>query len=257
MKRTHVLAGAGLVVALVGLVVLWQVVDAGRPAPAAAGPSLRTQSGPPVPPRATGGFAANEPGRAPVPVEPTLAVRGEPAAAAGRPGALPREPVLSPTTVRADDPAAPRSFRQRLQLEIKATEPELAKCLEKHGGTGAPLTGRIQLTTIVAHPGAQAGAKAGTGASAGTIVEKVGYDYDESTIHDEELLSCMSQTGSAMHVDALPAGVDAVSIGRVVILRDGKIIEHSLTEYANLRDDDPGWPASPPTPPSPSPAPAP
>lgn len=87
------------------------------------------------------------------------------------------------------------------------------------------MNGKAALTFIIARSSNEA-----------PILETTGVDFDQSSVTNELLLGCLKRTAAVMAFDAIPDGVDAVSIGRTVVIEDGVMTEHRFTEYANLRD---------------------
>ncbi len=125
-----------------------------------------------------------------------------------------------PTTVRRRR----TSFRAAIRDQLKAAEPALTKCLQAHRGEPG-VNGKAALTFIIARNSNEA-----------PILETTGVDFDQSSVTNELLLGCLKRTAAVMAFDAIPDGVDAVSIGRTVVIEDGVMTEHRFTEYANLRD---------------------
>lgn len=133
------------------------------------------------------------------------------------PGAGPA-PVLDPVSGKPP-PIASKSV---LRDQVNATEGLVVDCVQRASRSGAKPTGKAMLTFIVAAKDNKA------------VIETTGFDHDETTLEDTQLVECMHKTALAMKFENVP-GADAVMARHHVELENGKLVANKLVEFSYLR----------------------
>jgi hypothetical protein len=127
----------------------------------------------------------------------------------------------APAVEAAQDVPAekPVAWRRTLDEQIGLSEPQLVECVEKSIKQGGKVDGTTAVSfTIAKKPDGKLG------------VEATGIEY--SSI-DQATTDCIRDVGKGLTFDALPEGAEKVIAFRKVVVKDGKITENWLTEFAN------------------------
>jgi hypothetical protein len=168
-----------------------------------------------TPPRATTGPSARS--RITMPRTPSRPAPVAPTASSGAPS-IPAAPI--------DDATADKMlFHRSLDEQVGLSEPQLVECLEKATKSGAKVDGTTAVSFTIAK-----------GANGKLGVEATGVEY--SSI-DPGATSCIRDVGKTLTFDALPEGADRVIAYRKVVVKDGKIVENWMTEFAENPGEQP------------------
>ena len=210
---------AGGIALLAALFVMWRSIHSGS-GPAGGDHAARTEE-----------TATNAP-----------AAPGSPAARASKqrvtvPGVpLPRphadETDEAPSVPAFDDHPPPTSMLNKTHLEYggtqlraqaKAVEPLVRECVEKANAGGVKPTGNALLTYVVAKHGDK------------YEVEDTSFDADQTTLPQESLVTCLSETAKAMKFVGLPREAEALVVTRSVKIENGALTEYKHVGFSYLR----------------------
>lgn len=176
---------------------------------------------------------------------------GEPTATAPTPPppatAVPRAalPPIPQRPVTSSAPAAPTGERPQLADErppkgvltddnleygtpqlgaqIAAVEPLVAECVRRTTAAGHKLSGRAELTFIIAQRKDQ------------VVVEDTGVDAEQTTIDNAPLLECLHDTSRAMKFKGLPRSAEALIVTRRVDVADGALVSNAFVKFSYIR----------------------
>lgn len=137
-----------------------------------------------------------------------------------------------PSVALMDDHPPPTSMLNKTHLEYggtqlraqaKAVEPLVRDCVEKAKAAGTNPTGNALLTYVVAKHGDK------------YEVEDTSYDAEQTTLQQESLVTCLSQTAKAMTFVGLPREAEALVVTRSVKVENGAVTEYKHVGFSYLR----------------------
>ena len=112
----------------------------------------------------------------------------------------------------------PVADKATLRAQMNAVEPQVRACLDQFGGTA---TGTALLTWTVAPKGTE------------SIVESSGVDYDETTVTDEKLLTCLHETAKAMKFAGVPGALPVIG-RRKLTIEGGKLSSQQFISFSRI-----------------------
>jgi hypothetical protein len=210
---------AGGIALLAALFVMWRSIHSGSSTDHGA-----THTADPATPN----------GPAPAPGSPAARASKQRANVPGVPLPRPRpgEPDEAPSVSASEEHAPPTSMLNKTHLEYggtqlrtqaKAVEPLVRDCVDKANATGAKPTGSAMLTYVVAKHGDK------------YEVEDTSFDADQTTLQQESLVTCLSETAKAMKFVGLPREAEALVVTRSVKVENGALTEYKHVGFSYLR----------------------
>lgn len=173
-------------------------------------------------------------GAAPAPGSPAARPSKQRVNVGGVPLPRPRtdEPDEAPSVSAIEEHAPPTSMLNKTHLEYggtqlrtqaKAVEPLVRECVDKANATGAKPTGSAMLTYVVAKHGDK------------YEVEDTSYDAEQTTLQQDSLITCLSETAKAMKFVGLPREAEALVVTRSVKVENGALTEYKHVGFSYLR----------------------
>jgi len=211
-----VIAGSAALLVVLFLLVRSLDRDAAEPSPSSTGsaaPTATAVAPTPAAPRAPAGRATLPPiARRPAPESAPTPARDD------RPQLAPERPPPGTLTDENLEYGTPQ-----LGEQIAAVEPLVADCVKRTAAAGHRLTGRAELTFIVAKQGDK------------ILVEDTGLDPEQTTIDSAPLLECLHETSRAMKFKGLPRNADALIVTRRVDIADGALVNNAYVKFSYIR----------------------